>query len=366
MRLEDLTEGKILKYLVIFFVGLMLLTVMVVFAIKSPQEIKDIIMKKQAASLLVVDKDSKDVLRVIFNGTGTPLTAQFAQQSTVLAINDNIYVFDIGPRSNANFILNMSLEPSFVRAVFISHTHSDHIGDLYQLNLASWVRGRDKPLQVYGTELIQELVDGLNLAYKPDRMHRTTHHGVELLPPEMGVMEANTFNVDDGEVSVFKDDQIEVFAFSVPHDPVIGSVGYRIVCQDRSVIISGDTDLMDDYSFANGVDLLIHEGIFEQVNKQLEQVAKSLGKDRMAQIFNDINNYHTNMIDYEGNPGLLSRMEGIDVGMLVLTHLIPPSDNLLVKRKLKKFIAKSPVQTLVVQDNDEIHLPLGSDEILIK
>ena len=76
-------------------------------------------------------------------GTGTPLTAQFAQQSTVLAINDNVYVFDIGPRSNANFILNMSLEPSFVKAVFISHTHSDHIGDLGQLNLASWVRGRE-------------------------------------------------------------------------------------------------------------------------------------------------------------------------------------------------------------------------------
>jgi len=366
MKLEHLTEGKILKYLVIFFTGLMLLTVIVVFVIKSPQEIKDTILEKQAASLLVVDKDPKDVLRVIFNGTGTPLTAHFAQQSTVLAINDNVYVFDIGPRSNANFILNMSLEPAFVKAVFISHTHSDHIGDLGQLNLASWVRGREEPLQVYGTKLVKELVKGFNLAYKPDRMHRVTHHGADFLRPELGVIEANTFNVDDGEVSVFKDDQIEVFAFYVPHDPVIGSVGYRIVCQDRSVIISGDTDLMDDYSFANGADLLIHEGIFEQVNKQLEQVARKVGKERMATIFSHINSYHTNMIDYEGNPGLLSRMEGVDVGMLVLTHLIPPSDNLLVKRKIKEFISKSPVETIVVKDNDEIHLPLGSDEILVQ
>ncbi|SUZ65200.1 uncharacterized protein METZ01_LOCUS18054, partial [marine metagenome] len=36
MKLEHLTEGKILKYLVIFFTGLMLLTVIVVFVIKSP------------------------------------------------------------------------------------------------------------------------------------------------------------------------------------------------------------------------------------------------------------------------------------------------------------------------------------------
>jgi len=59
-------------------------------------------------------------------------------------------------------------------------------------------------------------------------------------------------------------------------------------------------------------------------------------------------------------------MEGIDIDMLVLTHIIPTRDNFLVKRKLKEFISKSPVETIVVQDNDEIHLPLGSDEILIK
>ncbi|GIS42904.1 MAG: hypothetical protein Ct9H90mP15_09440 [Candidatus Neomarinimicrobiota bacterium] len=49
--------------------------------------------------------------------------------------------------------------------MFITHTHSDHVGDLYQLNLASWVRGRKGPLQVYGTETVQDLVDGYNLGY---------------------------------------------------------------------------------------------------------------------------------------------------------------------------------------------------------
>ena len=46
--------------------------------------------------------------------------------------------------------------------------------------------------------------------------------------------------------------------------------------------------------------------------------------------------------------------------------IIPTRDNFLVKRKLKEFISKSPVETIVVQDNDEIHLPLGSDEIIVK
>ena len=366
MKLEHLTEGKILKYLAMFFMGLVLVTVLVVFVIKSPKQVMDELVRRGVEELLVGEEDPKDVMRVIFNGTGTPLAAQFASQSTVIAINDNIYVFDVGPRSNANLVMNMTLEPAFVKAVFISHTHSDHVGDLGQLNLASWVRGREGPLQVYGTETVQDLVDGYNLAYGPDRMHRVAHHGADLIDPEVGLMEANIFNTDDGEVLVYKDDQIEVSAFYVPHDPVTGAVGYRITCQDRSVIISGDTALMDDYSYANGADLLIHEGIFHQVNTRIARIAERVGKLRMMQIFDHINHYHTNMIDYEGEPGLLSRMEGIDVDMLVLTHIIPTRDNFLVKRKLKEFISKSPVKTIVVQDNEEIHLPIGSDDILIK
>ena len=114
MKLEHLTEGKILKYLAMFFMGLVLVTVLVVFVIKSPKQVMDELVRRGVEELLVVEEDPKDVMRVIFNGTGTPLAAQFASQSTVIAINDNIYVFDVGPRSNANLVMNMTLEPAFV------------------------------------------------------------------------------------------------------------------------------------------------------------------------------------------------------------------------------------------------------------
>ena len=139
MKLDNLTEGNILKYLVLyFFIGLAVVTTLVVLAIKSPKQLMDEMVRKGVEELLVVEEDPKDVMRVVFNGTGTPLTAQFASQSVAIAINDNIYVFDVGPRSNANLVNNMTLEPEFIRGVFITHTHSDHVGDLYQLNLASW------------------------------------------------------------------------------------------------------------------------------------------------------------------------------------------------------------------------------------
>ena len=119
MKLDNLTEGNILKYLVLFFIGLAIVTTLVVLAIKSPKQLMDEMVRRGVEELLVVEEDPKDVMRVVFNGTGTPLTAQFASQSVAIAINDNIYVFDVGPRSNANLVNNMTLEPGFIRGVLL-------------------------------------------------------------------------------------------------------------------------------------------------------------------------------------------------------------------------------------------------------
>ena len=36
------------------------------------------------------------------------------------------------------------------------------------------------------------MMDGFNMAYAQDRSYRVTHHGAELLPPDLGVLEAQT------------------------------------------------------------------------------------------------------------------------------------------------------------------------------
>ena len=78
--------------------------------------------------------------------------------------------------------------------------------------------------------------------------------------PENGLLKAQLFEVKDKELLIFGCKYSR--AVNVPHGPIHGSVGYKIISGDRSVVISGDI-IMDSYEFVNGVDVLIHEAIIE-------------------------------------------------------------------------------------------------------
>lgn len=366
MRLEELSEKSVLKYVVISLLTIMLITIVVVISLNF-DTLKNDFYDRQVETLTVIPSNKNDILRIVFTGVSTPLTPHIAQQSVVISINNKNYVFDAGSRSTANFVSEGSLEAANIEAVFITHTHSDHIGSLGELILASWGRGRTSSLPVYGVgKEIQNVVDGFNLAYKPDRDHRTAHHGPEFFFPENGLLKANLFEVIEKELLIFEDANVKVYAFNVPHGPIHGSVGYKIIAGNRSVIISGDTDVMDNYDFVNGVDVLIHEAIIEQVSTAVSQSAKRLGNERISEIFNDINDYHANLIDYENKPGLLSRLENVDLGLLALIHIIPDKDNIIVQRALRKFRSQSSHDVEVAEINMVISLPLNSKEIIVK
>ena len=366
MRLEELSEKSVLKYVIISLLIIMLVTIVVVISLNF-DTFKNNFYDRQVETLTVIPSNKNDILRIVFTGVSTPLTPHIAQQSVVISINNKNYVFDAGSRSTANFVSEGSLEAANIEAVFITHTHSDHIGSLGELILASWGRGRTSSLPVYGVgQEIQNVVDGFNLAYKPDRDHRTAHHGPEFFLPENGLLKANLFEVKEKELLIFEDSNVKIYAFNVPHGPIHGSVGYRIIAGNRSVIISGDTDVMDNYDFVNGVDVLIHEAIIEQVSTAVSHSAKRLGNERISEIFNDIIDYHANLIDYENKPGLLSRLENIDLGLLALIHIIPDKDNIIVQRALRKFKSQSSHDVVVAEINMVISLPLNSKEIIVK
>lgn len=133
----------------------------------------------------------------------------------------------------------MSQAPPALNGVLFTHFHSDHIADLADVNLASWVQGRKTSLEVYGPAGVDEVVDGFNQAYRLDRHYRVAHHGSDLLAPAAAPMTPVAFT--PGEIA-WQDGLMTITSFPVDHAPIAPAVGYRVDYRDRSVVISGDSN----------------------------------------------------------------------------------------------------------------------------
>ena len=105
---------------------------------------------------------NSDKLEIFFCGSGSPLSMMpEGAQCMAFVIGSDIYVIDNGENSFAK--ISNNYPPQNIKAVFITHAHSDHIGDLDELNLRRWVSGAETPLEVYGSSEIINVTEGINL-----------------------------------------------------------------------------------------------------------------------------------------------------------------------------------------------------------
>ncbi|MCK5910969.1 MAG: MBL fold metallo-hydrolase, partial [Caulobacter sp.] len=303
-----------------------------------------------------------DGLHVGLCGAGSPMPdpGRVGPCVAVLA-GSHLFVVDSGPGSTRTLAL-MGLPPARAEAVFISHFHSDHIGDLGELMLQHWAGGAARaPMPLYGPPGLEGVVDGFEAAYAPDRGYRIAHHGVAVVPPSGFGGDPHVFSAaaDGPDVLVLEKPDLKVWAFPVAHAPVEGAVGYRFEYKGRSVVISGDTGPSERLvKAAKGADLLLHEGLAPNLVAVQTEVAKKLGRDNYAHIFHDILDYHT-------APEVAAReAKAAGVGALLFYHIIPP---LPVRALDGPFLGRSrqifggPVK--VGRDGDFASLPVGSTEI---
>ena len=88
-------------------------------------------------------------MKITFLGTGHGVpTAERACSSIMIEIGDAIYLFDAGcPVTDR--LLALGHEITEVKAVFNTHTHSDHVAGIYHLaDLCNW-RYRDSEIDIY-------------------------------------------------------------------------------------------------------------------------------------------------------------------------------------------------------------------------
>ena len=331
--------------------------------------LQDALMRRVAARLVSAAPEqlfAKDALRVLLCGSASPLAHPTrARPCTAVFAAGRFYVVDTGPGS-WNHLALWRVAGDHIGAVLLTHFHSDHIGDLGEFNLQTWVAGRPAPLRVFGPPGVERVVAGFSEAYAEDQRLRTAHHGVAIVPPETWPMQAHTVPLGasgeaEGKAVVLEEDGLAITAFLVNHRPVAPALGYRFDYLGRSVVVSGDTAFDPTVAeMSRGADVLVHEAQANHLVAILQEAAANAGRPRVAKILSDIPDYHTTPVE----AARIANDAGVK--LLVFTHLTPPPPNRLVERMFVRGVDDvRPSGWVLGDDGLLVELPAGSDEVRV-
>jgi ribonuclease Z len=304
-----------------------------------------------------------DALRVLLCGTASPLPSPNRAESCVAVFAaGKFWIVDTGPRSWNN-LAQWRIPGRRIGAVLITHFHSDHIGELGEFNLMTWVDGRDAPLRVFGPPGVERVVAGFEEAYALDTGYRIDHHGADFLSPATSRMQALPSPAGAAAATVILEEAgLKITMFPVDHRPIRPAVGYRFDFAGRSVVVSGDTIASPTLTeVSHGADVLVHEAQANHLVAKLGAAAAANDRPRTAKILSDIPDYHTSPVD----AAKIANEAG--VGLLVLTHLTPPPPTKLLEPVYVRGVAEVRKEGwTLAEDGLLIELPKDATTISIR
>jgi ribonuclease BN (tRNA processing enzyme) len=280
---------------------------------------------------------------VLLGTAGAPMpVAGRAGISSALVVDGRVLVIDCG-RGSPSAFANAGLDFSRLEAVFLTHLHADHIGDLPGMLLYPWGdregdNGPLAPIRVYGpgrpgalpagdsafhrtttihpqrpapgtTDLVENILAGY--AYHLNVMPLDAH-----MPDAAALVRAadipgpaRTERTGQSPVLVFDDGVVRVTAVAVPHGRAVPALAYRFDTAAGAVVFSGDTAVSDDLiALAQGADILVHQVVDLAYLKR--HGAGPAEIERMAASLTDVTQV--------GNVAERAR-----VGELILSHYLP-------------------------------------------
>jgi len=198
-----------------------------------------------------------NIFRVTLLGSGVPdpQPDRFSA-STLIEAGDQKLMVDVG-RGATIRLYQLKVPLSKIDVVLFTHYHSDHTVGMPDLLLTGWLppafARRTQPMHVIGPPGAKTLMSGLSEAYAGDIKGREQE---QHLPVAGVAAEVEEFTQDG---VVYDHSGVKVTAFTVEHG-IKPAVGYRIDYDERSVVLSGDTNFSENLiKHAIGADLMIHE-----------------------------------------------------------------------------------------------------------
>ena len=206
-----------------------------------------------------------------------------------------------------------------IDALFLTHLHSDHVVDFYQLIISSWHSYRTKSWRIFGPRGTKKFVKKLMDTWKDERTLRIKNE-------QRSSVQAFKIKVTEfSKYGKIKIKDLVVEYFTVDHKPVKYAYGFNFFHQKKKLTISGDTkpceNLMQHGQLA---DVLLHE-VF------IESEIYSIFKMRTKKTLHNVKAYHTSST-IVGKVAKITRCK-----KLVLTHFVPTQFN---ERKLIDVVTK--------------------------
>jgi ribonuclease Z len=214
---------------------------------------------------------AEDEIRITACGTGLP-AARRSQAATCFLIetgNGGKFLFDIGTGSMAN-IAAMMIPYQYLDKVFLSHLHTDHMGDILGLWAGGWTAGRPNALRVWGPSGASP---EMGTAYAMEHFLKFVNWDKVTrefkVTPVPGQVEVHEFDYKTVNQIVYEEHGVTVRSYPAIHIGD-GPVSYMLEYADMRVFFSGDTVPNKWYvQYGQGVDVAIHESF--QTPAQLVQ-----------------------------------------------------------------------------------------------
>jgi len=190
-------------------------------------------------------------------------------------------------------------------ALLLTHLHSDHLVDLYQLIISGWHQGRDRPQRIFGPPGTRAFVEGTMELWRGERELRIEH---EKRPSTVGLaVDIHEF----GEGVVLELGDLRVSAVAVDHRPVKEAYGFVFEAPGEKAVFSGDTRYCGALiAAARDCDVLVHECFIHREMHPVPGVRTREGIEAVAA-------YHT----LSDQVGRVAREAG--ARFLMLNHFVP-------------------------------------------
>jgi len=243
------------------------------------------------------------MIEVTLLGTGSPIPdPNRAGPATLVRAGGQVFLVDCG-RGVLQRAAAVGVGAAGLSALLLTHLHSDHIAELGDVLITSWVTNfapDPPPLQIIGPPGTAEVVQATLKAFGHDIGYRIAHHADLNAPPPIEVHEHT-----DGPA--WDRDGVTIRVAPTDHRPVAPTIGFRIEFDGASVVLAGDTvpcPTLDE--LASGADALVHTVIRKDILTHVPQ-----------QRVKDVCDYHSSVQEAAATAARAG------VGTLIMTHYVP-------------------------------------------